>query len=276
LGSAVVYEIQDNSLPAALRLAADDHISGNPAGTVVLFEYLDFECPVCLAYRPVVDSLISTFPDLMVVYRHFPIISVHLNAFEAAVAVEAAHRQGFFDAFGDLLFTNQSEWNDSQTNNPQTFFDEYATELGMNLTQFHSDIADPALTTRVQRDLDAAIALGGAGAPTFFLQGVKITNPASQSAFNTLIQNAIDAVDDVFTLNRQTGQIRVLDSAALDFETTPNFPMTFTARGLTSGETINRTIHLIDVAESSPLSAPLSSLDEVFGEDDDEWTDLLD
>ena len=39
----VIFEIDDPNLADELKLAADDHLSGNPTASVVLIEYLDFQ-----------------------------------------------------------------------------------------------------------------------------------------------------------------------------------------------------------------------------------------
>lgn len=252
LGATVVYSVDDPTLDPLLELAADDHISGNPAGSVVLIEYLDLECSVCQAYDPIVQQLKNDFPDLMVVSRHFPLTNNHPNAFDAAVAAEAAGRQGMFDEYVDLLFTNQDEWEGQS--DPQPFFESYADDLGLDRTQFATDQADTDLTDRVQRDFDAVTTLLSGqlniGTPTFFLQGAQITmNPPTMQEFSDVIQNALDAVDDTFALNRITGEITVRDPALLDFETNPSFSHTINAVGLDSSETINAMIDVTDVPE---------------------------
>jgi protein-disulfide isomerase len=231
LGSEVVFAFDDPALTPELEFAADDHISGNAAGAVVLIEYLDFQCPICRTFHPIVQQLEQNFPDdLVVVSRHLPLTTVHPNAFAAAVAAEAAGRQGAFDSFGDLLFENQDDW-DNETD-PLSFFESYATQLGLDLTLFRSDQADPALAARVTRDADAAASLGTSATPTFFLNGQQITNPGSQAAFDAVVQAEVDQIDDVFRLNRQTGDTIVADSAALDFETSPSFSLVVNAIGL--------------------------------------------
>lgn len=245
LGSDVVYAMDDATLNPALELAADDHISGNPAGQVVLIEYADYQCPVCKTYHPIVQQMIDDFgDDLMVVTRHFPLTAVHVNAYDAAIATEAAGRQGAFFEYGDLLFEKQDEWKNAA--DPQSFFETYATQLGLDLTQFQSDLADQALTDRVQRDLDAAIGLGATGTPTFFLDGVKITNPASETAFSNAIQARVDAVDATFSLNRETGEITVYDATALDIGVNPTFTLTINAIGVAANEVLTVTIDLSD------------------------------
>ncbi len=285
LGAGVLYSIDDPNLDDRLQLAADDHISGNLAGSVVLVEYADFECPVCRAYDPIVEQLISDFSDeLMVVTRHFPLATIsdppiHQNSFKAAIAAEAAGRQGAFEAYTNLLFANQSEWKYEQGDNdvvdPTPFFRNYAEDLALNLTQFDADLADQALVDRVQRDLNAVLNLGGTGTPTFFLNGSRLATPATSVALSEmtgLIQSAMVADESVFNLNRQTGELFVRDSEALDFETMPNFTLTINAVGASGNETFTATVHLTDVAEA----APLTSLDAAFAGDSGDGWDLLD
>ncbi len=221
IGDPAVFELSRADVDPLLALVPDDHMSGNPAASVLLIEYLDYQCPTCQAYHPVVQQLEDDFAgDLLVVRRHFPLTTVHPNAFAAAVAVEAAGRQDAFDAMGDLLFMQQSDW--ASAPDPQSFFEGYATQLGLDLTQFQNDVSDPALADRVQRDLDNALTLGANATPTFYLQDSKLgVLPSSLADFSSQIQAALDQVDDIFALDRTTGQLTVLDPIVLDFETVP-------------------------------------------------------
>ncbi len=277
LGVQVVYEVINQSQSVTLDLAADDHISGNPSGSVILIEYVDFQCPVCATYDPIIEQLEQQFPnDLMIVRRHLPLESVHFNARAAALASEAASRQNAFDDFVNLLFDNQTEW--EFDSDPSFFFESYASQLGLDLTQYRSDVLDPALSDRVQRDVDAATSLGATATPTFYLMGELITNPADQSAFASLIQSEINQVADVFAVNRQTGVVTVRDEFELDFETTPQFQLAVQATDINGfTESINVSINLIDVAESiaegesiavdaSPLELLQVAVDQVFAD----------
>ncbi|MCA9188091.1 MAG: tandem-95 repeat protein, partial [Planctomycetales bacterium] len=190
LGSSVVYEIVNNSIDNRLVLAADDHLSGDPTAPVVLIEYLDIQCPVCEFYHPIIRSMEQTFAgELLVVRRHFPLQSVHPNAMEAAHVAEAAGRQGKFDEMVDLLYEKHDEWADEA--DPTAKFLQYAGDLGLNITQYNSDVVDPVITQRIQRDLDDITALGGTGTPTFYLQGTKIAN-TSELQFNSTVQAAVN------------------------------------------------------------------------------------
>ncbi len=63
---------------AAVEIRENDHVKGNKDAKVVLIEYSDFQCPACAYYAPFVERLAEDYPnDILVVYRHFPLISIH-------------------------------------------------------------------------------------------------------------------------------------------------------------------------------------------------------
>jgi ELWxxDGT repeat protein/VCBS repeat-containing protein len=254
LTAPVIYEIDDPSLRNELRLAADDHLSGDPAAALVLIEYLDFQCPSCQTYHSIVQQLEQEFAgDLLVVSRHLPLTSIHFNAYEAAAAAEAAGRQGRFDEMGDLLFQHQVEW--EFADDPLPFFEDYAGSLGLDLTQFLTDLYDPAVDEHILRDMDAAASLGATATPTLFLNGVQITPSASTDEFAALLQAELAATDQPFTIDRRTGEILVASSAPLDYETTPTFSFTVNvtdADGVTS--TVGVRIDLINVNDVAPVA----------------------
>ena len=216
-GAEAIFDFDRPQVADDLQLVADDHFSGDTAAPVVLIEYLDFQCPICAIFHPIVQQLKQDFDgELLVVTRHLPLESIHPNATEAAQAAEAAGLQGQFDAMGDLLFTNQAEWNTLA--DPLTQFETYASQLGLDVGQFRSDYSSASVAARVARDRDAAFSRGDTGTPTFYLDGAKISNPSGADAFTEIIQDAVDAFDEPFLIDRLTGDLLVSSNATLDFE----------------------------------------------------------
>lgn len=217
--------LKDSDVPANIRetleLKPDDHYRGATDAPVLVIEYVDFACPVCGLFHPLIEESLQGFEgEVAVITRHLPLTSIHPNAQQAAIAAEAAGRQGMFDEMADLLFTRRlsSGWDGAA--NPGTIFQGFAAELGMNVSQFVQDIADPALESRVNRDSDDAVStLGFTGTPSFVVNDQAAQNPSpSQASVNQFLQAAVDDVEFAFKLDRFSGDVRVRESALLDFE----------------------------------------------------------
>jgi len=173
--------------PTPVEIAADDQTKGNPDSTVVLVEYSDFECPACASYWPMLTILAEMYEDEMLfVYRHFPLTSIHRNAHLSARAAEAAGRQGAFWEMHDMIFDNQIAW---RSRNGRPFFISYAEDLGLDIVQFEADLESEEIITKVQRDLASGLNAGVGGTPTFFINGQQIQNPGSLDEFVALIDS---------------------------------------------------------------------------------------
>ena len=241
-----IYQFNNTSVNPILLLNADDHISGDMTASVVLIEYLDYQCPACRAIHPTVGQLETDFEgDLLVVRRHFPLETPHPNAFAAALVAEAAARQGMFEEYSDLLFENQPEW--SGVADPTELFLGYASSIGLDLDQLRTDIADPDTNSRIRRDQSEGASVGVMSTPTFILQNNPIDLPQSRESFAQSINNALDLVDDPFTINRQTGEIVLRDNTLLNAANTPVVNLSILVVD-TSGntETIDVTINVTD------------------------------
>src|SRR5438874_5386601 len=85
-----------------------DHRLGALGATAQLVEYGDYQCPFCAEAVAGVNQLLSLFGDrLLFVFRHFPLVSQHVNAWPATLAAEAAGRQERFWEMHDRLFRHQ-------------------------------------------------------------------------------------------------------------------------------------------------------------------------
>lgn len=180
----------DNSVIAP-PVAADDHVKGATDQKVVLVEYLDFECEACGAYYPILKNLEQMLKGKVTfVVRYFP-LQGHANGLPAALAAEAAGRQGKFWEMHDMLFERQKEWGEKPAPTPEVF-ETFASELGLDIEKFRADVASEEVRTRVQRDIDSGRQLGITGTPTFFIDGEKIQNPKSEQAFWAILETRLD------------------------------------------------------------------------------------
>jgi protein-disulfide isomerase len=171
-----------------VEVTDEDKYLGDKNAKVTLVEYSDFQCPACKAYEDIVKEIRNAYSaeDLRIVYRHFPLRSIHPNADLAAQATEAAGEEGKFWEMKDLLFENQAEW--SKEKDPRGLFGAYAKAIGLDIAEFEEDLLpEDDSKERVEKDYQSGVALGINSTPTFILNGVVIKNPQTVDEFKALI-----------------------------------------------------------------------------------------
>ena len=206
---------------SSLLIRSDSHKITSGSGTVTLVEFSDFQCPACGAYYAPVKQLVNDFKsDIVFVYRNFPLTNTHKNAQPAARAAEAAGLQGKYWEMHDMLFETQNDW--SSSDSAQDIFVGYAKSLGLNVDQFTKDIDSDTVKNKIQSDVNDAGTLGISGTPTFFLNGVKLENPASFADFESLIKAEIQNAPKPTVTKTEAYHIHAnfkvyMNGAALDF-----------------------------------------------------------
>lgn len=159
---ATIVQAPDDA-PRRLRLPVEDvdHTTGDPAGTDVVV-YGDYECPFTSATLTRLAPLWRDGGPARLVFRHFPQPETHPYARGAATAAEAAHLQGRFWAYHELLLANQNALG-------QEDLRDYAAEVGLDVRRFVADCGDGATRERVERDVASGRASGVNGTPVVFV-----------------------------------------------------------------------------------------------------------
>lgn len=129
----------------------------------LIVEYADFECAHCKAVAPIIDELVKARPDVKLVYKHYP-LPFHAMARPAAIAAEAAGRQGKFWEMHAALFATQDFLSDEMILG-------HAKALGLDVARFKKDIADPELGKRVDASRAEGQRLGIEFTPYFIVNG---------------------------------------------------------------------------------------------------------
>jgi cyclophilin family peptidyl-prolyl cis-trans isomerase/protein-disulfide isomerase len=140
-----------------------DWIKGPEDAAITIVEYADFQCPYCSFMSQNLKILREMYPDdLRVVYRHFPLVSIHDKAVPATQAAEAAGLQGP-DAFWmmhDLLYETQEAWSGLSVEDFEDWIVEVAGELGLDADQFQADYSSEEIVAKAERTFDEAQELG--------------------------------------------------------------------------------------------------------------------
>lgn len=158
----------------------DDHVLGNPDAAVTLLEYGDYECPYCGAAAPVLRRVVEESDgQVRLVFRNFPLPSVHAFALTAALAAEAAGAQGAFWPMHELIFSRQDRLDDAALR-------AYADELGIDGSQVVGEAAQ-VFGDKVEADFAAGLEAGVGGTPTVFIDGRLWTGRVEEGALRRAI-----------------------------------------------------------------------------------------
>ena len=144
---------------ARVTLASHHPRKGPKHAKVTIVEFSDFQCPYCSRVLPTIQQITDAYPnDVTFVFVNFPLRSIHPRAADAAKAFLAAHRQGKAWPMHDKLFANQGALQAAD-------LERHAQEVGLDLSRWKRDMADPALDRLVQADEALALQVGAQGTP---------------------------------------------------------------------------------------------------------------
>jgi len=184
----LIISLANPSSQGSTEVNALDWSKGNSDAKVTLIEYSDFQCPACASYYPLLKKVSEDMgEEVLVIYRHFPLSSIHPQADLAAQAAEAAGIQGKFWEMHDKLFESQSSW--SGRSDVEGIFISYAEELGLNVEQFKNDLDSKAVKDAIKDDKRSGNQAFVEGTPTLFLNGEKINNPRSYDQLRQAIRD---------------------------------------------------------------------------------------
>jgi protein-disulfide isomerase len=171
--------------PVAQNISVDDDpAQGKATAPVTIVMFTDFQCPACAATHPALKKVLAEYVDkVRFVVRDFPLMQIHENAFQAAVAANAANAQGKFYEYVEVLYKNQNALDAASLK-------KYAADLGLNPKQFELDLASQKNADEVLKDLEDGKRYGISGTPTVFVNGVKVRT-LSEQGFRNAINKAL-------------------------------------------------------------------------------------
>ena len=109
--------------------------------------------------------MLDKYPKkVKLVFKNYPLSSIHPFAHKAAVAALAAHAQGKFWAFHHKLFENYRVLNDAKIL-------EIATELKLDMNKFDKAMKDQSIQKLIARDIKEGKQAGIEGIPIIFVNG---------------------------------------------------------------------------------------------------------
>jgi protein-disulfide isomerase len=155
-------------------------IKGPADAPITIVEFSDYQCPYCARSESLVKQALDAYPkQARLVFKHYPLTSIHPQALPAAIAAAAAQKQGKFWEMHEKLFANQRALAPEQLK-------QYAREIGLDVARFEADMQSEEVKQAVQEDVELAQRIGVRGTPTIFVNG-KILQTRSIDGFKEII-----------------------------------------------------------------------------------------
>jgi protein-disulfide isomerase len=160
--------------------------SGSPAaghapGKTPVVMFFDYRCGYCRRSDDAVLKLAEGNSGAYVIFKELPILGQ--ESMMASGAALAADKQGAYVKFHRALMA---------ANGPITLqtLEQTASELGLNLERFRSDMKSPEIAETLQRNRELADALGVRATPSFVIGSELVVGALDPTRFQQLIARA--------------------------------------------------------------------------------------
>lgn len=163
------------------QLIEGSPVTGAKEAKVVLIEFSDFQCPFCARANTTVKEFMGKYGnEVLLTYKHLPLVQIHPQALPASLASWAALQQNKFWEYHDALFAQQSSLSEE-------LFGKIANDLQLDITKFNNDRQSDRAKQAVDKDVRLAQDLGVNGTPAFFMNGVAFSGAVSLSDMESVL-----------------------------------------------------------------------------------------
>jgi protein-disulfide isomerase len=157
---------------------------GAAGAPVTIVEFSDFHCPFCQRAEDTVAQVLSRYGDrVRLVWRDYPIDSLHPQARKAHEAARCAADQGKFWPYQKALFAGPPK--------PPDQLPAVARDTGLDTASFTACVASGKHEAAVQKDVEEGKRLEVTGTPTFFINGRVLTGAQPLEAFVRVIDDEL-------------------------------------------------------------------------------------
>ncbi len=161
-----------------LRRDDGDPVMGNVDGSLVIYEFSDYNCGYCKRMFPTIQQVLANNDDVRLVVKEFPILSQ--SSLIAARAGVAAQKQGKFPAFHREMMIYRGQVSEAAIMTA-------ARTAQLDLNQLRHDMDSPATNAIIDRTRAGAAALDINGTPALVVGETIISGAVSIEKLQNVI-----------------------------------------------------------------------------------------
>ena len=158
---------------------------GPASAPITIVEFSDFECPYCGGLFPTLKEIEKKYADkIRVVYRQYPLTSLHPHAQKAAEASLCADEQKRFWDFHDSLFGNQQDLTVDSLK-------RRAVELKLDAPAFNTCLDSGKHAETIKKDIVEGSRAGVSGTPAIFINGRLLSGNQPYTSIAQVIEDEL-------------------------------------------------------------------------------------
>lgn len=167
-----------------ISLNSNNPSRGPEDAAITIIEFTDFQCPYCARAAKTVEDVLQKYSGkARLILKNNP-LDFHKQAKDAAAAALAAHKQGKFWEYHDLLFENSSDLSEDM-------FIKFAQDLKLDMEKFNNDRSSEAVAVQVDAEKQEAEKHGLRGTPSFVVNGVAVRGAQTLEYFSEVIDRLL-------------------------------------------------------------------------------------
>jgi protein-disulfide isomerase len=161
-------------------ISSNDPRLGPQDSAVTFVVFSDFACPYCKVIASQLRQLVSNNDDVSIVWKDYPITSLHPDSGNAHIAARCAAEQGKFWEFHDQLFLKQSNFT-------RTAMQSIANDLNLNTVSFNRCLDSTEPIEYIATNIEEGNALNIDGTPYLFINDQRISGLVTQQELEQLV-----------------------------------------------------------------------------------------
>ena len=189
-----IFNLGGDSREEIMRLISlqDQPTQGPANAPVTLVEYSDLQCPVCARLQEELETdIVPKYGNkLRVVFKEFPLVTIHDWALTGAIAAQCAYQidPSKYVAFRSAVFKNQESLTAEHARDMLLHF---GAEAGIDNLKLAACIDSRDSLSRVEANMHEGEALGITQTPTSFINGRILVGAPPATDFYKLIDEAM-------------------------------------------------------------------------------------
>lgn len=177
----LITKVQNGAVINKPTISSNAPSKGPNDAPVTIVVFSDFACPYCKILSDNLKIALENNSNVKLVWKDFPISTLHPQSGNAHIAAECANEQGKFWEYHDLLFANQNDFS-------RDTLIKHAQQINLKMTDFSDCLNSSQPIEKITEDINEGLALNIDGTPYLFVNDQRVPDLVTVNELQQLIE----------------------------------------------------------------------------------------